>query len=596
MRTSNLCIVVLCMLLSCLEGVAQGRSVPIKWYEGKSEFRESCIDKDGSLIDSYTLMGHDTVNVVDVGVEGNYNLTMYGTLHNFHGNSYKRHTVHYTDENGKVKRKRVLDRPVYGWVWGMKDMQHYNALWLRSYPKDDYVYMNDVLEYCVVTVNGNDTTYHTEWQSYLYDESTSIWHDFWIWIEHCDNSVWIGGGYNLDIPWCIIHNIELYGPYTGLYLSGGAKVRVSETFIFAEDKDDLPITPWNYELLHYYFQNEITSSIEGFWELTLDVRKNKDVKMGGNYKLGIVAAGNYYCIIYLDGSEVYPNNWSEGKIKGLMLPNNSGLYDVLWYDAAGNRMGNIEAYLHKNELVFNFIDDKTSLYFSRSRIIDNTPGENRIEEGEEDAPKEAYCKGSGFAISSDGYIVTNNHVIDECTHFYVGNEHMPHDYKAVVVATDTVNDLAILKIEDENFTTMDELPYCLDNRTPRKGETLFSLSYPRPSILGYELKTSSGVVTAINGLRPSDYTISVEIDSGSSGGPIFDEQGNVVGVVVSKMAEGLTTITSNYAIKMSHVHALIEEVSDVEAPQSNRVDGMSHPDMIEALSPYVFYILGFDPK
>lgn len=584
MRQRHIHIVAMLVLLSCLSGAAKNSYIIPQWHEEKSEFRKSYVEKNGVLHDSYKRMNSDTVNVVDVGVEGDYNMLIITNIYNKHNDPFRRYAVYDINEKGKVKRSGSVERPIYGWVWGMKDMQHYNALWMRSCPKDDYVYMSDVVEYCVVSVNGNDTVYHTPWQPYMYDEMTVKENRDNVWIEYQNNTAWIGGGYNYDVPWCVVYNIESYGPFTGLYLGEGSSVSLSDPVIFVEDKVKIDVSGWTGALLQRYYEYEITTPIEGFWELTFDVRKEKDVLMGGDYRLGIVAQDDYYLIIYLGGNEVYPENWTEGAVKGIMRPNKSGLYDVWWWDAEGNIVDNVVAHVYRgNELVFNFIDENSRLYFARGGAPSDNTATERVEI--------RTSSGSGFAISNDGYIATNYHVVKDSYMIAVGNEHMPLCYNAVVVATDTVNDLAILKIEDENYTPMGEIPYCLDNRIPRKGESLFGLSYPLPDLLGYDLKASSGLVTTINGPEASIYSTSTEIDFGSSGSPIFDERGNVVGVVVGGWAAGVMKVTSNHIIKAPYLHALIEEVEGLELPQENKVEGMSHPDMIEAISPYIYYII-----
>lgn len=409
-----------------------------------------------------------------------------------------------------------------------------------------------------------------------------------MWIEHNNNTVWIGGGYNMDIPWEIVYNMELYGPLTGVYVGEGASVRVSNPLIVVEKKEHLITTNFNTEVLSEYYSKEMTDPIEAFWEMNLDVRRDSDVKMGGRYKLGIIKQDNLYYIIYLGGSDVYPGKWKEGMVKGIMHPITSSEFEVEWYDAEGYVMNNVIATISANsELAYVFSDDSAILYFSKSNTQHNKD-KNR------DGNKEGkyLSNGSGFALTSDGYIATNYHVVEGARKIDIANDSLPVSYNAVIVAADPINDLAILKIEDERFTSLGEIPYGFQNRIPRKGENLLSLSYPKTDILGDELKASWGLVTALNGLVLSTYCISTEIDHGSSGSALFDENGNVVGIVVAKLSDGLASITANFAIKMPYLYRLIKQVEGIEENlPAGKISGLSTVDKIEALSPFMYQIL-----
>lgn len=87
---------------------------------------------------------------------------------------------------------------------------------------------------------------------------------------------------------------------------------------------------------------------------------------------------------------------------------------------------------------------------------------------------------------SNGYITTNYHVIDGATsvHVYGIQGNFSKGYKAKVVASDKVNDLAIIKIDDYNFSGFGNVPY--------SGEDVFVLGYPMTSTMGDEIKLTTG--------------------------------------------------------------------------------------------------------
>ncbi|MHC4939051.1 MAG: S1C family serine protease [Planctomycetota bacterium] len=156
--------------------------------------------------------------------------------------------------------------------------------------------------------------------------------------------------------------------------------------------------------------------------------------------------------------------------------------------------------------------------------------------------------GSGFVISPDGYVVTNDHVIQQETKIWIvlferGKDGAIEKRKAAdvrIVATNRYYDLALLKIEGEK-----KLPfvYVGDSKDLRAGQAVYAIGNP----LGLERTVSQGIVSTLNraieGLPHLQTTTAV--NPGNSGGPLFDMQGRVIGVVNLKIggAESL-----NFAI------------------------------------------------
>ncbi len=132
--------------------------------------------------------------------------------------------------------------------------------------------------------------------------------------------------------------------------------------------------------------------------------------------------------------------------------------------------------------------------------------------------------GSGFVISEDGFILTNNHVVAGSSDIFVtltdGKEH-----KAKVVGTDTRTDLALLKIDAKGLRP---LPIG-ESRSLRKGQWVLAIGSP----FGLESTVTAGIVSAIN-RETGDYLpfiqTDVAVNPGNSGGPLIDLSGRVVGV------------------------------------------------------------------
>jgi len=132
--------------------------------------------------------------------------------------------------------------------------------------------------------------------------------------------------------------------------------------------------------------------------------------------------------------------------------------------------------------------------------------------------------GSGFIISEDGYVLTNNHVIAGSSDIFVtlsdGKEH-----RAKVVGTDSRTDLALLKVDARGLKP---LPIG-ESRSLRKGQWVLAIGSP----FGLESTVTAGIVSAIN-RETGDYLpfiqTDVAVNPGNSGGPLIDLSGRVVGV------------------------------------------------------------------
>lgn len=141
-------------------------------------------------------------------------------------------------------------------------------------------------------------------------------------------------------------------------------------------------------------------------------------------------------------------------------------------------------------------------------------------------PRPRQATGSGFVISPDGYVVTNNHVIDGATKVTVTFDEQ-NKYDAEVVGTDPRTDLALLKINAKNKT----FPYVkFASKQPRVGDWVIAVGNP----FGLGGTVTAGIVSALArdiGSGPYDYMqIDAAVNRGNSGGPTFNLDGEVVGV------------------------------------------------------------------
>ncbi|MBQ6962423.1 MAG: trypsin-like peptidase domain-containing protein [Paludibacteraceae bacterium] len=200
--------------------------------------------------------------------------------------------------------------------------------------------------------------------------------------------------------------------------------------------------------------------------------------------------------------------------------------------------------------------------------------------------------GTGWAIK-DGHIVTNNHVIEGAKQIkvYGVKGRFDVEYNAYVVATDKKNDLAVIKIEDNKFNGFGTIPYSVKKSASDVGEDVFVLGYPLIGSMGKEIKLTTGVISAKTGFLDdvSLYQISAPIQPGNSGGPLFDNRGNVIGIVNSHHTQAQN---ASYAVKTSLLNNLLESVSSTSLlPLNNTISNMSLSDKVKNIKDFVYLIV-----
>ena len=206
--------------------------------------------------------------------------------------------------------------------------------------------------------------------------------------------------------------------------------------------------------------------------------------------------------------------------------------------------------------------------------------------------QQAEWTGTGFAVA-DGYIATNYHVINGAKKINIKgvNEDDGETYKGYVVATDREHDLAILRIVDKKFKGLEEaIPYCVGKTVPEVGDDVFVLGYPKTNTMGQEVKLTNGIISAESGFKgdASMYQISVPVQPGNSGGPLFDNDGNVIGVVCAKHADAEN---ANYAIKVSYLFSLVNSSGiGIKMPNKNNVSSKSLSKTVKKVKPFVYLI------
>ena len=203
--------------------------------------------------------------------------------------------------------------------------------------------------------------------------------------------------------------------------------------------------------------------------------------------------------------------------------------------------------------------------------------------------------GSGVIISKSGHIITNHHVIKDAEKIEV--EFMLNDelqkFNAEVVQVDKTNDLAVLKIFDMKFDGVSEPPYNFKFRGSDVGTKVYAFGYPMAlSIMGKEIKVTDGMISSKSGFdgNITTYQITAPIQGGNSGGPLFDEKANLIGINSSGIRKDIADNVA-YSIKTSYVSNLLDVLpKSIELPSSTKLKSLPLTEQIKEISKYVVLV------
>ncbi|MFZ9387209.1 MAG: S1C family serine protease [Chitinophagaceae bacterium] len=199
--------------------------------------------------------------------------------------------------------------------------------------------------------------------------------------------------------------------------------------------------------------------------------------------------------------------------------------------------------------------------------------------------------GTGFLIDGKGYLVTNAHIIRNSENIAVINS-KGEEFRAVVIKKDFSKDIAILRIDDKSFKPMGPLPYGISKTGNDVAEPIYTLGYPRNDIV-----YSEGYLSARTGYNGDTLScqLGIAANRGNSGGPVFNHNGEIIGVLSNKEteAEGVA-----FAIQSRYIFDAVEELKkdtsykSVKLPSKSSVRGMAKQDQVKKLLDYVFMVKG----
>jgi len=173
--------------------------------------------------------------------------------------------------------------------------------------------------------------------------------------------------------------------------------------------------------------------------------------------------------------------------------------------------------------------------------------------------------GSGFLIDTKGYIITNTHVLKGNGAIVINS--IGQELHAKIIYSDINSDLALLKIDDEDFMSPKNIPFVIRKKMSDLGEEIFTLGYPRND---NDIVYGKGYLSAQTGYNgdSNSYQIQISANPGYSGAPLFNDKGEIIGIMNTrqKQAEGVA-----FAVKSNKIFDLIESVNENETNKSAKI-------------------------
>ncbi|MEZ2338221.1 trypsin-like peptidase domain-containing protein [Mucilaginibacter sp. RCC_168] len=201
----------------------------------------------------------------------------------------------------------------------------------------------------------------------------------------------------------------------------------------------------------------------------------------------------------------------------------------------------------------------------------------------------AKYRGTGFAITSNGYLVTDYHVIKDADSVYVQNA-AGEAFHAKVIYAEPQYDLAILQINDATFKNLGPVPYNLKRSESDLGENVYTWGYPGDNVvLGAGFLTSAASYSG----DTTEYQVQIPVNPGNSGGPLLDEKGNVIGIITGRQTQ---VVGAAFAKKSAYLLKTIQNIptdsltKTLNLNTKNTLAGLNRKQQLKKLKNYVFMV------
>ncbi len=256
-------------------------------------------------------------------------------------------------------------------------------------------------------------------------------------------------------------------------------------------------------------------------------------------------------------------------------------------------------YLENKDLYFECIQEKYSydddtfewhnFYAVGTKIIPSYSDiKNYKSKGKTPTSKSDKSYGTGFSLATN-LIASCYHVVKDAKEITIKGINGRTDtvYKAEIEYFDEGLDIAVLKIVNSNSKVLSKIPYPIKHVNSEVGENVFVLGYPLHSTMGNEIKLTTGIISSNSGYLDNKnlLQISAPIQPGDSGGPLFDNKGNLIGIVTSKH---IGTENVGYALKISTLFDLLKNRGI--SFEQNKIEQLELPKKVKLFKDFIYSI------
>lgn len=291
------------------------------------------------------------------------------------------------------------------------------------------------------------------------------------------------------------------------------------------------------------------------------------------------------------GSVISYRIFSEGEVS--IQAHSKGVAEYFYATLKVKRGNEYFLYLTNTELT------EQSKERVKDELIRSMENRKRIEENIDEPihpktikkPRAIEVQGTCFLISTEGYMVTNFHCIQNATEITVKgiDGDFTTKYGASIIATDPTNDLALIKVNNKNIKFAAPV-YQLRSSGVMQGEKVYAMGYPIAYSMGEEVKITEGIISSLSGIKKdiSNFQITAAVNPGNSGGPLIDENGNLIGVIYAK---SIIAESAGYAIKSSYLEAFLKNIESFTYPTlTNTIKDKSLPEKVMELKNFIFIV------
>ncbi|MDF2191769.1 serine protease [Paraflavitalea sp. CAU 1676] len=210
-------------------------------------------------------------------------------------------------------------------------------------------------------------------------------------------------------------------------------------------------------------------------------------------------------------------------------------------------------------------------------------------------PADPKSGGTGFLIDGKGYLVTSAHIVANADSVYIQNTKGDY-FKVSTLYVNKQTDIAVLKIVDNRYQPIKNLPYALQKNLADLGEDVFTMGFPRTST---EIVYNKGYLSAKTGYNgdTTTYQLAISANPGNSGGPIFNHSGEVIGILSGKQttAEGVvfSSRTRNIFTALHEIRKDSTNEDRIKLLLPSSIKGLDRIQQIKKIEDCMFMVIRY---